>query len=42
MREYGRHIQKMVEHVLTIEDKELRQGNAQIMIELVRIIIYVH
>ena len=34
MREYGRHIQKMVEHVLTIEDKEQRQKNAFAVIEL--------
>ena len=34
MREYGRHVQRMVEHLLTIEDKERRQRNAQIVIEL--------
>ena len=34
MREYGRHIQKMVEYVLTIEDDEIRQRNAQSLIEL--------
>ncbi|MDE3249027.1 MAG: DUF4290 domain-containing protein [Bacteroidota bacterium] len=34
MREYGRHIQKMVEYLLTIEDKEKRQRNAMAMIEL--------
>jgi hypothetical protein len=34
MREYGRHIQKMVEHLLSIEDPERRQGNAHAMIEL--------
>jgi hypothetical protein len=34
MREYGRHIQKMVEYLLTIEDKEKRQKNAYAMIEL--------
>ncbi len=34
MREYGRHVQKMVEHILTIEDPERRQGNAQAVIEL--------
>jgi hypothetical protein len=34
MREYGRHIQKMIEHVLTIEDKERRQQQAQVVIEL--------
>lgn len=34
MREYGRHIQKMVEHLLTIEDKDRRQANAMAVIEL--------
>ena len=34
MREYGRHIQKMIEHVLTIEDDERRQQNAFAVIEL--------
>lgn len=34
MREYGRHIQKMVEHLLSIEEPERRQRNAQAMIEL--------
>jgi hypothetical protein len=34
MREYGRHVQKMVEHILTIEDPERRQANAQAAIEL--------
>ena len=34
MREYGRHIQKMVEHIKTIEDPERRQRNAQAVIEL--------
>jgi len=34
MKEYGRHIQKMVEHLLTIEDKEERQRNAYAVIEL--------
>lgn len=34
MREYGRHIQRMIEHVLTIEDPERRQRNAQVVIEL--------
>jgi len=34
MREYGRHIQKMVEHLLSIEDKERRQRNAYAVIEL--------
>jgi hypothetical protein len=34
VREYGRHIQKMVEYVKTIEDEEKRQRNAQALIEL--------
>jgi Domain of unknown function (DUF4290) len=34
MREYGRHIQKMVEYLLTIKDKEERQRNAMAAIEL--------
>lgn len=34
MREYGRHIQKMIEYLLTIEDEEERQRNAQVLIEL--------
>ena len=34
MREYGRHIQKMVEHVVTIEDPVKRQQQALLAIEL--------
>ena len=34
MREYGRHIQKMIEYLLSIEDKEVRQRNAYAVIEL--------
>lgn len=34
MREYGRHIQKMVEYVLAIEDPVKRQQQAQTVIEL--------
>jgi Domain of unknown function (DUF4290) len=34
MREYGRHIQKMVEHLLTIKDREQRQQQTQVVIEL--------
>jgi len=34
MKEYGRHIQKMVEYLLKIEDKETRQKNAYAVIEL--------
>ncbi|MDP9229097.1 MAG: DUF4290 domain-containing protein [Bacteroidota bacterium] len=34
MREYGRHIQRMIEYLMTIEDKETRQRNAYAVIEL--------
>lgn len=34
MKEYGRHIQKMIEHTLTLTDKEQRQRNAYAVIEL--------
>ena len=34
MKEYGRHIQRMVEHVVTIEDRQTRQQQAQVVIEL--------
>jgi hypothetical protein len=34
MREYGRHIQKMIEYVITLENPEERQRNAQAVIEL--------
>lgn len=34
MREYGRHVQKMIEHLLSIEEPERRQRNAQAVIEL--------
>ena len=34
MREYGRHIQKMVEYVRSIEDPSKRQRQAQAVIEL--------
>ena len=34
MKEYGRHVQKMVEYLLTIEDKEKRQQQAHCVIEL--------
>ena len=34
MREYGRHIQKMVDHLLTIEDKAKRQQQAEVVIEI--------
>ncbi len=34
MKEYGRHIQKMVEYLLSLKDKEERQRNAYAVIEL--------
>jgi hypothetical protein len=34
MREYGRHIQRMIEYLLTIEDRDERERNAQSVIEL--------
>jgi hypothetical protein len=34
IREYGRHIQNMVEHLLTIEDRALRQKQANYIVEL--------
>lgn len=34
MREYGRHVQKMVDYVLTVENKDERQRNAEAIIEL--------
>lgn len=34
MREYGRHIQRMVEYVLTVEDREKRNQQAKLIIEL--------
>ena len=34
MREYGRHIQKMVEHLLQLPDKEDRQQQTKLVIEL--------
>jgi hypothetical protein len=34
MKEYGRHIQKMVDYIITIEDREKRQSQAQVLIEL--------
>ena len=38
MKEYGRHIQKMVEYTLTIEDKEKRNQQAKIIIEFMGIL----
>jgi len=34
MREYGRHIQGMVDYVLTIEDRAKRNEQAKAVIEL--------
>ena len=34
MKEYGRHIQKMVEYLLSIQEREERQRNAYAVIEL--------
>src|SRR6204780_4775580 len=34
MKEYGRHIQKMIEYLVAIEDPEIRQRNAYSVIEL--------
>ncbi len=34
MREYGRHIQRMIEYLLTIEDPVVREKNAAVVIEL--------
>ncbi|MBX2889275.1 MAG: DUF4290 domain-containing protein [Ferruginibacter sp.] len=34
MQEYGRHIQKMVEYTATIEDRDVRQRNANSIVEL--------
>jgi hypothetical protein len=34
MKEYGRHIQKMIEYLMSLEDEEKRQKNAFAVIEL--------
>jgi hypothetical protein len=34
MKEYGRHVQKMVEYLLTLEDRDKRQQQTQSVIEL--------
>jgi Domain of unknown function (DUF4290) len=34
MKEYGRHIQKMIEYLMTLDDEEKRQKNAFAVIEL--------
>lgn len=38
MPEYGRHIQEMVDYIKTIEDPELRQKNAESIIELMGVL----
>lgn len=38
IREYGRHIQHMVDHILTIEDRAKRQQQAEVVIELMAIL----
>lgn len=38
IKEYGRHIQKMIEYIKTIEDPERRQRNAFAVIELMGIL----
>jgi hypothetical protein len=38
MREYGRHVQRMVDHVMTIEDKAKRQEQAKVLIDLMGIL----
>lgn len=38
MREYGRHIQKMVEYLVAIEDPEKRQQQARVVIELMGVL----
>jgi hypothetical protein len=38
IREYGRNVHDMVKHLLTIEDKEKRQRNAEAVIEIMAIL----
>ena len=38
MREYGRHIQRMVEYVLTIEDRTKRNEQAKVIIEFMGVL----
>jgi Domain of unknown function (DUF4290) len=38
LREYGRHIQKMVDHLLTIENRDKRNEQAKVVIELMGIL----
>jgi hypothetical protein len=36
LKEYGRNVQKLVDHIITIEDKDKRNKYAQILVELMR------
>lgn len=38
MKEYGRHIQKMVEYLLKIEDRQKRQEQTKVVIELMGVL----
>jgi hypothetical protein len=38
IREYGRNVHNMVAHLMTIEDKEVRQRNAEAVIEVMAIL----
>jgi hypothetical protein len=38
MREYGRHVEGMVDYLMTIEDRDQRQKNAHAIIELMEIL----
>jgi hypothetical protein len=36
LKEYGRNVQKLVDHIITIEDREKRTKYAQLLVELMR------
>ena len=38
LKEYGRNMQMLVEHIMTIEDKEKRSESAHVLIELMKLI----
>src|SRR5210317_1529171 len=38
LKEYGRNMQKLIEHIKTIEDKEKRSESAEVLIELMKLI----
>jgi hypothetical protein len=38
LKEYGRNMQKLVEHIKTIEDKEKRSESAKVLVELMKLI----